>query len=40
VIVTEREVREVAVQVKHNISVNINKEIALALLCVDESLDL
>jgi len=39
-IITERKARKVAVKIKDNISININEVISLALLRIDESLDL
>ncbi len=37
-VVSEGKVREVAVQIENDITININKEISLALLGIDESL--
>jgi hypothetical protein len=39
-IVTERQVRKVAVEIKDNVSIDINKEISLALLGINESVNL
>jgi hypothetical protein len=39
-VVAERKAGEVAVKVKYNIAININKVVTLALLGIDESLDL
>lgn len=40
VVVAKRELREVAVEVEDNIAINVNKEVALALLGVDEAVNL
>lgn len=40
VVVPERELREVAVEVEHDVAININEEVALALLAVDEAMHL
>jgi len=40
VVIAERELREVAVEIEHHIAVDINKEVTLALLGVDEAVNL
>ena len=39
-VVAERKAREIAVEVKHDIAININEEVPLALLGINEPLDL
>jgi hypothetical protein len=39
-IIAKRKARKIAVKIKDNISININEVISLALLRIDESLDL
>ena len=39
-VVPERKTREIAVEIKHDITVNIHEVVTLALLGIDESLDL
>jgi hypothetical protein len=39
-IVTEREIGEITVQIEDNIAININEEVSLALLGIDKSLHL
>jgi hypothetical protein len=38
--VAERKAREIAVEIKHDIAININEVVALALLGINEPLDL
>ena len=39
-VVAERKAREIAVEIKHDIAININEVVALALLGINEPLDL
>lgn len=39
-IVAERQAREVAVKIENDVAINIHKEVALALLSIDEALHL
>ena len=39
-VVTEREIREVAMEIENDISINIHKEVTLALLGIDEPMNL
>ena len=39
-VVAERKAREIAVKIKHDIAININEVVALALLGINEPLDL
>jgi hypothetical protein len=39
-VVAERKAREIAVEVKHDIAININEEVPLALFGINKSLDL
>ena len=39
-VVAERKAREIAVKIKHDIAINIYEVVPLALLGIDESLDL
>jgi hypothetical protein len=39
-VVAERKAREIAVEVKHDIAININEIVPLALLGINEPLDL
>ena len=39
-VVPERKTREIAVEIKHDIAINIDEEVTLALLSINEPLDL
>ena len=39
-VVAKREVREVAMKIENDIAINIHKEVALALLCINKPMNL